>query len=277
MKAYIINLARSTDRHAHMHNEMRKTGLEYEFITGVEGTKIDLNDSEIVNPTWLAKSPPWPGVIGCAMSHLNSYRRIIEDGADVGLVLEDDVTLPDNIGAIVESISPHMTGSEAVLLSYFSYYSAERGEACKFSRDSSVQLAQGRVLAFPTEVADLGEAGAYLITREACELMTKTVMPVRVPADDWAFYFAEQALRSVRCAVPAPVQINREFRTTIDHYSPRSVQTYLRKAVVKIPLLSQALTWRRQRIIDEQSKVELVDRPADQRVIRDLSGNRVIR
>lgn len=272
MKAYVINLARSPERRAHMASEFRKTGMEHEFVEGVEGANLDLDDSSIIDPIWLGNSPFFPGVAGCAMSHLKVYEKIIEDGSEVGLVLEDDVILPPDIDAIAEAVAAHMVGSEVVLLQYFSYLSLLRGDACRLSRRGSLELPSSRVLAFPAEVADLGASGAYLITREACELTAKAVLPVRVPADDWAFFFHERALHGVRCVIPMPVRINPEFRTTIDHYSPGSVQTYLRKAATRVPLLSHALTRRRQRIMNLTTKVELIDRPSDQRHSGNLSG-----
>ena len=51
MHAYVINLARSLDRRAHMTAELKKTGLDYEIITAVEGRDLDLGDPAIVDPT----------------------------------------------------------------------------------------------------------------------------------------------------------------------------------------------------------------------------------
>lgn len=272
MKAYIINLARSPERRAHMVSEFRKTGMEHEFVEGVEGANLDLNDSSIVDPICFGNSAFSPGVAGCAMSHLKVYEKIVEDGGEVALVLEDDVILPTDIGAIAEAVAVNMAGSEVVLLHYLSYRSLLRGEPGRISRKGSVELPSSRFLAFPAEVADLGGSQAYLVTREACELMAKAVLPVRVPADDWAFFFHERAFHSVRCVVPMPVRVNSEFRTTIDHYSPDSVQTYLRKAATKVPLLSHALARRRQRIMNLKTKVELIDCPSDQRHSGNLSG-----
>jgi glycosyl transferase family 25 len=248
-----------------MDRELARTRLEYEFIDGIDGNKLPANDSTIASAVWLAKSPAWPGAIGCALSHLKAYEKIVQDNVNVGLVLEDDVKLPSGIHELAESVAAHMTGTDVVLLQYFSYYSAARGEAFKFSKERAVNLPQEHAIAFPVDVADVGGAAAYLITREACEVMAKTVIPVRAPADDWAFYFAERAFRTVRCVVPMPIELERGFRTTIDHHSPRSLQTLIRKAAVRVPGLNQALTWRRQRIIDLQTKVEFADRPADQR------------
>lgn len=261
VKAYIINLARSTERRAHMVRELCSTGIDYEFVEGVEGRDLDLWDTSLVHPTWESRSTFWPGAVGCLLSHLKAHRKILESGAERALVLEDDVILPIDMNALVEAVSPHMAGAEIVLLQYFSCGSGERGEAYKLRRQGSIRLPLSRVLAFPTDMSDLGGAGAYLITREACHRMATAMLPMRVPADEWAFVHDKGALERVRCVAPIPVQINSAFRTTINHYDTGTLQTRAREAAIRIPLLSQALTIRRRRIMKRKTQVELVDDP----------------
>jgi glycosyl transferase family 25 len=261
VKAYVINLARSTNRRDHMVRELRKTGMDHEFVEGVEGRDLDLSDTSLVNPTWEGRSPFWPGAVGCILSHRKVYEEILESGAEGALVLEDDVILPVDMNALVEAVSAHMAGAEVVLLQYFSSGSGERGVAYRLHRQGSIRLPFSTVLAFPTDIGDVGGAGAYLITREACHRMARAVLPVRAPADDWEFFYNKGALERVRCVAPIPVQINSAFRTTIDHYDAGTLQTRVRETAIKVPLLSQALTIRRRRIMKRKTRVELVDDP----------------
>jgi glycosyl transferase, family 25 len=242
-----------------MVRELRKAGIDHEFVEGVEGRDVDLSDTSLVDPTRLGNSPFSSGVVGCYLSHLKVYKKVLEADTERALVLEDDVILPADMTALIEAASTHMAGAEAVLLHHHRRGHAERGEAYGFFRRGSVQLPCSRILAFPTDVGDLGGTGAYLITRDACQRMAKVMLPIKVPVDDWAFFRNEGALDKVRCVVPMPVQINSGFRTTIEHYGPSSLQTRLRNAVIRIPLLSHALTMRRQRLMARRTQVELVD------------------
>ena len=260
-KAYVINLSRSTERRAHMVRELRKAGINHEFVEGVEGRDLDLSDTSLVFPTWEGRSPLWPGVVGCMLSHLKVYKKVLENSVERALVLEDDVILPKDMNALVEGATAHMAGAEVVLIQYFSSASGERGEVYRLRRQGSIQLPCSRVLAFPTNLSELGATGAYLITREACHRMAKAALPVRVPADEWSFFYDKGALERVRCVAPIPVQINSAFRTTIDHYDARTLQARVRETAIRIPLLSQALTIRRRRIMKRKTQVELVDEP----------------
>src|SRR5215469_4062057 len=98
MHAYVINLARSTDRRAHITAELKKTGLDYEIVTAVDGRELDLSDPALIDPSMPYIDPSLPivdtglaaGSAGAALSHLSVYRKIIADGLDKALVLEDD-------------------------------------------------------------------------------------------------------------------------------------------------------------------------------------------
>ena len=49
MYAYVINLARSQDRRAHMVAELKKTGMDYELVTAVDGRELDASDRTLVS------------------------------------------------------------------------------------------------------------------------------------------------------------------------------------------------------------------------------------
>jgi glycosyl transferase, family 25 len=256
--AYVINLARSRDRRAHMTAELNKTGLDYEIITAVDGLDLDLHDRTIVDPALTYRTQFVPGVAGGVLSHLSVYKKIVADGLDEALVLEDDVTLPADLGSLADAVADQLTGAEVALLSYGCYGS------CKLGREGSVRLPASRLLALPNEIRMVNSAGAYIITREACERMIKFVLPVRINPDDWWYFYREGALDRVRCVVPIPVLKSPKLVSTMGSYSLEgSIKGRLTWPLVryKIPLLHQALSYRRQRIYRQWSRQELVDIP----------------
>jgi glycosyl transferase, family 25 len=258
VKAYVINLARSRDRREHMTAELKKTGLDYEIVTAVDGREVDLHDRTIVDPALAYRTPFPPGVAGGALSHLSVYRKIVEDGLDEALVLEDDVRLPADLGSLADAVADQLTGAEVALLSYGSYGS------CKLSPEGAVNLPDARLLALPIEIRMVNSGGAYIITREACERMIKFVLPVRMSPDEWWYFYREGVLDRVRCVVPIPVLKSPKLVSTMGSYSlTNSIKGRLAWPLVryKIPLLHQALSYRRQRIYRQWSRQELVDIP----------------
>jgi glycosyl transferase family 25 len=267
VRVYVINLARSPDRRAYIMAELRKIGLDHEIITAVEGRELDMDDASIVDPSLIARSAFPVGTAGCALSHLRVYQKIIEDGLDEALVLEDDIVLPADLGALADAVAGQLTGAEVALLNYAS----TPPDICKISLDGSVDLPSSRRLALPINVARLVNAGAYVITREACKRMIESVLPVRATADDWGFFYREGILDRVRCVLPQPVIKNPKFESTIGIYSlGNGLRARLLGPLVrhKIPLVHQAISYRRQRIMGRWGQSEIVDTPFIERPSR---------
>ncbi len=260
MRAYVINLARSVDRRAHITAELRNSGLDYEIITAVDGRDLDLHDSTIIDPSLLTRSSFPAGTAGCALSHLRAYQKIITDGLDEALILEDDVTLPADLGSLADAVADHLTGAEVALLNYGSF----SPDGCKISPEGSVDLPSSRLLALPIDIRKVANAAAYVITREACKRMNESVLPVRVTADNWQFFYKEGILDRVRCVLPLAVAKNPRFESTIGLYSlgngikARLVGPFVRH---KIPLLHRMILHRRQRILRQWDRSEIVDMP----------------
>lgn len=258
MHAYVINLARSPERRAHITAGLEKTGLDFEIITGVDGRDLDLDDRTTIAPELLAKNDFAAGTAGCALSHLRAYRKIIADGHDFALILEDDVTVPADLGSIVDQITPHMTGAEVVLLNYGSK------DGPRLGREGSIPLSPSSVLALPIDVNDLVNTAAYIVTRAACERLSQHLVPLRANADDWGFLYQEGYLERIRCVHPLAVTKSAAFESTIGLYSlgsgavSRLAGTLLRR---RIPLLHSVVLRRRQRILRRWERSEVVDNP----------------
>lgn len=258
MPVYVINLARSLDRREHVTSELRKTGMAYEIVTAVDGRDVDLRDPATVAPELLAKNDFPAGTAGCALSHLRVYEKVIADGSDHALVLEDDVTLPADLGTIVDEVARELTGAEVALLNYGS------PDPCKMSREGSVALGSSRVLALPIHVTGLVNAAAYVITREACERMISNAPPLRANADDWHFFYEEGILDRIRCVLPLPVGKTARFESTIGLYSlgdgfkARLVRPLVHR---RIPVVHQVILHRRERILRQWGRSELVNTP----------------
>jgi glycosyl transferase family 25 len=255
---YVINLARSPERREHITAELRKTGLHYDFVPGVDGRELDLNDVSIVDPALFDRSSYPGGMAGCALSHLRVYERVLADGADAAVVLEDDVMLPADLGALAEAVVSHLAGAELALLNY------DSEDPIRMSRDGGTPLPRSRLLVMPLDVRQPHSSAAYVITREACQRMLETLLPVRVSPDDWWFFYREGALDRIRCVLPMPVAKSPEFGSTIGFYGlGDGVKSRLLGPLVRhdVPAVSQLIALRRRRIQRRFARAELVGLP----------------
>lgn len=101
----VINLDRSPERLAFMQAQADRIGFDIDRIPGVDGLNVP---PELANYfTHIQKNKPpiiADGAVGCYASHLRAYQRIQDAGAPCGLVLEDDVQLPDNLPEVLDEI-----------------------------------------------------------------------------------------------------------------------------------------------------------------------------
>jgi glycosyl transferase, family 25 len=257
MHAYVINLERSTDRRAHIMAELAKTGIDYEFIRGVEGRDLDSAViAELVTPSVLASDWFQAGVLGCGLSHLSAYRKILADGHDMALVLEDDIRVPTDLGPLADAIGAHLTGAEVALLSY--------GAKTKLllSRAGAIDLPTGRTLALPID-ASQDTAAAYIITRAACERYVERMLPLAAMNDDWRHHYLAGFFDRLRCVAPMPVTKDSSFGSTVEHVSLTSPRMRIRDAAIRYKLtpIVKAIVYRRELIYRRAAEVRLVDEP----------------
>jgi glycosyl transferase, family 25 len=261
LHAYVINLPQSIERRRHIETELAGSAIDARFVRSVDGSALSRAERDrLVDEAAVARFPEWltEGQIGCALSHLNAYRQIVEAGDHAALVVEDDIRLPHDAVELVTELYEVVGGSEITLLYYRAF-----GEY-RFSSRMGVELNSGRRLLYPLELRGLVCSSAYVVTREAAQRMTEHVLPVRAGADSWAFHHESGALDRLRCVVPRPAGFRHDFKSAIDYLpagsaAQRAMRTIERR---RLPPLYQLLAWRRARSEREMSRFEIVDEPS---------------
>lgn len=104
MKIYVVNLKRRTDRKEFMISQFEKFGItNYEFVEAVDGKTLDLNEvgySESKAARWCR--PLTKSEIGCSLSHVKIYDKMVEDGLR-GIILEDDTIITEEFSLVTRN------------------------------------------------------------------------------------------------------------------------------------------------------------------------------
>lgn len=103
----VISLAGATRRRA-IARMLNHHGLHFSFLDAVDGQALDSQDLARLydadrNRTYAAR-PLTRAEIGCAASHLQAYRRLVESNAETVVVLEDDALLGEAFARFVRNI-----------------------------------------------------------------------------------------------------------------------------------------------------------------------------
>jgi GR25 family glycosyltransferase involved in LPS biosynthesis len=95
-KIYIINLYKDVDRLNNAYKQLVKYNItNYERFAGINAAILSDNDINN-NTTIIGKIFASRGMIGCGLSHINIWKKIVENNINRTLILEDDFILKDN-------------------------------------------------------------------------------------------------------------------------------------------------------------------------------------
>ena len=177
MRTFIINLKESADRRQYMIEEMKKTNLQYEFFDAVSGKDIK-NIEEVYDHEYAvtkAGSPLNLGEIGCAMSHLLIYKKMIDENIERTLILEDDIIISEKFDEIIKEILEFNLQNSVILLGQSS--KKLKKKIYKTKLDPLYTLSK----IFNSACGTYG----YIIDNKAAERLYDFNYPVKYAADMW--------------------------------------------------------------------------------------------
>ncbi len=210
---FVISLKKSINRRESLKALFQEKNIAFEWMDAVYGK--DLSESEMKqycdleaiekNPTWLNRS-----AIGCALSHYNAYQEILKRKLPYAVIFEDDVIPEKNFLLELQSIIPHLKKSEIIALFYQSWVPLQ------LEKNSAEGTDRKHTLYHLADYRQLVSSAAYLISYEACKLLTEKMLPIRLTADSWGEYQKVDAIKSLRCVYPRLVDV-ADAKSTIEY------------------------------------------------------------
>lgn len=179
MKIFVINLEKDVDRRDSIKKQLDKLNLPYEIIPGVYGKNLSADELTIDYNAKKAHRIHCRNLslseIGCALSHINLYKKIIEEQVSEALILEDDVILPNELPNLLQKIEEHIHHNvpEVILLS--------PGKA-KYKHKARRILTDCYSI-YPYHNGYF--TSSYIINQLAAISLSKELYPVHTVADCW--------------------------------------------------------------------------------------------
>lgn len=189
--------------------ERQLKGMDYERIRAIEGSRLDL--SRVANTERVAewKELLTHNAVGCALSHLSAYRRLLNTRYDFAIFLEDDVELLPDFAEVVKHCAAKMPKDAATLL-YF------HGGSKRFLKDGAVDLPCGRsLMRAETEWGAYAAAG-YIIHRDTAKRLIDFNTPVYTTADSWGVFQREGIISGLYAVLP-PITAPAAFSSDIGY------------------------------------------------------------
>lgn len=212
MKTYIISLKNSSDRRSSIARQANNLKLNYEIVDAVNGRELPENMLSILRKEYSYAITP--GEIGCSLSHLSVYKKILSSTDEYALVLEDDVLLPDESAEVLKKLKTEMPVDKpcVCLLS----------KVNQFNKKPYLHLSAERTV---HRVYNAAFSHAYIINKKAASSLIDNLLPVWCVADQWST-FMEFGFIQLYGVIPACINTHPVFEkiTTIADRSDDSIQ-----------------------------------------------------
>lgn len=119
---YIVNLESDREKRYLIQKQLDGAGIKYEFVDAVDGSKLSAQEKESVYTPQRAievfKRELSKGEIGCALSHLKIYRKMVAQEVECAVILEDDVELCSDFLELVENFKEFQNECDCLLLGH---------------------------------------------------------------------------------------------------------------------------------------------------------------
>lgn len=236
---WIINLKHDEERRKFMVEQLERLGLPYELIEAVDGSALSDEDFKISSPELSQKTiyrQLTPGEVGCALSHIHLWERMLRDDITEVLIFEDDALIAQAMLGVLENRDKL----------------PENWEHINFTTWS-------RVFPFGDLIFDIYRAGkfldrpfsavAYLLTNSGAEKLLSKVKPLYIPIDD---YFSIVGLNSY--AVEPQVVSRMNFGSSIGKRE-KGIKPKLREFIEMIRSMLIFCGMRSEWIVKQNQKI----------------------
>ncbi len=174
-KIFVISLKRAASRRAACAKSLGDIGLKFEFFDAIDGDEIgsDVIESVYDNKKNFGqfKRPLSRREVACYLSHYTLWRRIVDEGLEGAVILEDDFETDRQLREVLYHIEKRRLSNAFIKL-----HTGRRVVG-----ETIAQFPDGHRLIFPKRVPGL--ALGYVVDRVAAEKLVRTALPFGRPVD----------------------------------------------------------------------------------------------
>lgn len=173
---WVINLKRSIERREYITRHLSELELQFDLIEAVDGKQLTPDELAAIYDREQAIEHTGreltPSEIGCSLSHIKLYQKMVEEDLEEVIILEDDVVIQSDFLQILEHMHLFPAAWELVLL-----YHGGAQISCwkKQAIYKQYQMVKFATIAYGT----LG----YMLKKDAARKLLAYAYPIRVPAD----------------------------------------------------------------------------------------------
>lgn len=192
MKVYVISLESDHARKSKLLKNFPKSFADFHFINAVDGRKLSASDYFNYIKQYLYENNRilTPSEVGCALSHMLAYEKIIENNAPA-LILEDDILGDDNKLEAAKQLLDDIKPDEIILLGGLTQ-SKETNRVYIYPTAPVKNSDEIVYKIDPKTITYLGSACCYLIGVGAAKCILESQKRSLKLADNWYLLTSNQ-------------------------------------------------------------------------------------
>jgi len=104
---FVINLERSSDRRESIAAQLDELCIDFEIFPASDGARLSQNELAQYDEKYVIGQiarPMSPSEVGCYLSHVRIWKKIVEEDISWAVVLEDDVDIHDDLPGILSAV-----------------------------------------------------------------------------------------------------------------------------------------------------------------------------
>ncbi len=200
MKIYVITLPDSLDRQQFIKSQFDSHNTPFEFVSAVYGKGLTETEKENLYDYKKAKffsRELTPGEIGCSLSHRSIYEKMVKEGTERAVILEDDITLRPDFFDLLHALGELPIKKYIIKLERFNWSiknenNVKRGHFTPWHR---IKLTGEYFIGQP--LANPSLTWGYYIDLAAAKKLYSVMPKVFLVSDSWWYYRKFISLRMI--------------------------------------------------------------------------------
>lgn len=171
---FVINLEHSKERRKHIEEQLNNLGLDFEIIKAIDGKNLSENQLKQYSKKEALRVKGRElstGEIACSLSHLELWKRIVDEDLQKALILEDDAMIGEILKKIIKLENTFPPSWELI----------------NFTTDWKL-IPFGKPIYDIYRMANIkgisNRSSTYLINKKGAERLLNHAFPIRLPIDD---------------------------------------------------------------------------------------------
>ena len=173
-KMFVINLLEDGARRRYARDQLESLGADFEIVKAVSASELTDDHYAVYDDQALhqrVNRSLTPGELACVFSHAAVWHRVLDEGHDTAIILEDDAVLGEDFAVIAASLAQLPAGWGILnLCSSLGQFEVIQPE-----------FIPGRALT--RFRGNMNGTVAYAVSRPGVETLLRHLLPVRAAAD----------------------------------------------------------------------------------------------